>query len=98
MSGEVRCLSRPGDVVRSPNGGGMPIGTSAAAIEARENIADFLSVLLPKPVWFSPQQLRKRDGDALETVTPAERIHLEIEMQSQARQMHSFDYDPLKVS
>lgn len=95
MSG-TRCLFRPGDdVVRVP-GDGAPKGNSKETLLARNDLGDFLDEALIRPLWFNESQQAERVQHSLNTMTRAERVYLEIEMQDQRRAVHSFDYDPIR--
>lgn len=94
---DVRCLSRP-DRITIAAGNGAPTGVSKPANAARQNIADFLDASLMRPLYFNDGQMQERIDTAMTTMTQAERVFLELEMQSRSRVMHSFDYDPMKVA
>lgn len=63
---------------------------------ARETLGQFLDATLIRPLYFNDEQQAQRVEDALDTMTLAERITIEIEMQSRHATVHSFDYDPLR--
>jgi len=75
-------------------GAPKPIGKDATA--ARYALGEYLDAALMRPLFFDGTQQQARIETALETMTPAERVYLEIEMSERARQLHSFDYDPLR--
>ncbi len=95
MFDDVKCLYRPG-YVTPPAGGGAPRGGSRAALDARGEIAEFLDANLARPQSMSGDERQAQLDDALTTMTVAERVFVEIEMQERRRAMYSSDYDPLR--
>lgn len=93
--GGVRCLSRPGNEPMSRTRV-VPKGANRQSIETRETLGQFLDATLMRPLWFSDEEQNQRVEDALDTMTIAERIAIELEIQERAPTMHAFDYDPLK--
>jgi hypothetical protein len=90
MTDDCRCLFRAGQIE-------MPrTNVAPQHPEEREEMADFLNGALMKPLHHSVQQHRLNVEQSLNTMTRAERVYLEIEMQERARAVHSFDYDPLR--
>ena len=75
---------------------GAPRGHGKSVIEARTRLAGYLDEHLPRPLHFNDVDAARRVEQAIDTMTPAERVYLEIDMQSQAKVMHSSDYDPLR--
>jgi hypothetical protein len=61
---------------------------------ARETLGQFLDAQLIRPLYFNDEMQAQRVEDALDTMTLAERITIEIEMQNRNAVVHSFDYDP----
>ena len=59
-------------------------------------MAEFLHGALMKPLHHSTQQHRLSVEQALNTMSHAERVYLEIEMTERAKVMHSYDYDALR--
>lgn len=92
---DVRCLWRPTDE-RFVQGNGAPRGASRTILDARRNLGEFLDGNLMRPLYFTDQDQTARVESALDTMTQAERIHIEIEMQSRAQTMYTSDYDPLR--
>lgn len=95
MSG-TRCLFRPGDTAPLGPGDGAPRGNGPVSKEEREEIAAFLEGALMKPLHHNRLQHDQRVSASINTMTRAERVYLEIEMQDQRRAVHSFDYDPIR--
>lgn len=102
MSGDTRAIYRPGRD-RPPPGNAMPIGPTREAISERREIEEYLASQMLVPVETreltgerggraSPRQV----NEAMDTMTIAERIHLEIEMTQRGRALYSADYDPLR--
>lgn len=92
---DVRCLYRPG--VEPPGrGGGAPSGPGRPAQEARRDLGEYLDSVLMRPLWSSNQDRSGQIESALDTLTPAERVFLEIEMQQRRGSFYSADYDPLR--
>jgi hypothetical protein len=92
---DVRCLYRPGHE-RAPRTNVVPNGPNRHAIEVRETLGQFIEANLMRPLYFDDSQNEARITEALDTMTLAERITIEIEMQSRRPAVHSFDYDPLR--
>lgn len=88
----VRCLFRPGHEP-APRTNTVPKRSSD---RARETLGQFLDAQLIQPLYFNEEQEAQRVEDALDTMTLAERITIEIEMQARNAAVHSFDYDPLR--
>ena len=94
MASDVRCLFNPNFVVpRRSNG--APQGPSRAAHDARINLEEFLDANLQRPLTLSNAERTKQLEQALDTMTPSERVWLEIEMQSQTQATYSVNYDAL---
>lgn len=91
----IRCLSHPDRVVW-PQTSVVPRGHGMAGAETRSTLGQFLQAVLMKPLFFNDEQQQHQIEDALDTMTWAERIAIEIEMQSRHVAVHSFDYDPLR--
>lgn len=91
----VRCLFRPGDM-QWPRTEIVPRATSKQSVDTRNTLGQFLDATLMRPLWFTEQQQEQRITDALDTMTLAERIAIEIELQNRNANVHSFDYDPLR--
>ena len=83
-----REIPRPGD--------GAPRAVGSEATKARYALGEYLDAVLPRPLLFDDAQAQGRIEQALDTMTRAERVYLEIEMTERARRLHSFDYDPLR--
>ena len=49
-----------------------------------------------RPLFMDGEAQQSRVESALDAMTRAERVYLEIEMTQRSRQVHSFDYDPLR--
>jgi hypothetical protein len=79
-----------------PPANGAPKAIGRAGTEARHHLGEYLDAVLHRPLAFNDEQAHARVETALDTMTRAERVYLEIEMQSRARILHSFDYDPLR--
>lgn len=90
MDAGVRCLYRPGNEP-IPRTNVVP---RRSADDVRNTLGQFLDATLTRPLFFDDQQQAQRVEDALDTMTLAERITIEIEMQSRNAAVHSFDYDP----
>lgn len=88
----IRVLYQPGNEP-APRTNVVPRNRSD---RARETLGQFLDATLVRPLYFDDTQQAQRVEDALDTMTLAERITIEIEMQSRNRSVHSFDYDPLR--
>lgn len=87
------------DPNRSPPrelGTGAPRGHSKSVLEARNELAGYLDAHLHRPLHFSEVEAAHRVETALNTMTQAERVYLEIDMQSRAKVFHSSEYDPIK--
>lgn len=97
MTAGVRLLHRPGDAPL-PRTGVVPKATSGnkQQLAVRDTLGQFLEANLMRPLWFDDSQQQGRLDEALDTMTLAERITIEIEMQSRFASAHSFDYDPLR--
>lgn len=92
---EPRILFDPNRTRLPPSDGApKPIGKEGTA--ARHQLGEYLDAVLQRPLHFDDGQSQQRVEAALDTMTQAERVYLEIEMQSRARVLHSFDYDPLR--
>lgn len=92
---DVRCLSRPG-TAPPPRTNVVPRGPNKQVLLARDTLGQFLDANLTRPLTFSDSEAQERVEFALDTMTLAERIAIEIEMQSRNAVVHSFDYDPLR--
>lgn len=97
MNPGVRLLHHPGDAPL-PRTSVVPRATfgNKQQLEVRGTLGQFLEANLMRPLWFDDSQQQGRIEDALDTMTLAERITIEIEMQSRFASVHSFDYDPLR--
>jgi hypothetical protein len=93
--GGVRCLSLP-DEVPMPRTNVVPKGNNRQSVQTRDTLGQFLDATLMRPLWFSEEQQNDRVNEAMETMTIAERIAIELEIQARAPTVHTFDYDPLK--
>lgn len=93
MTGPVRCLSRPDHAVWSETD---VVSREPIQRESRGTLAQFVRATSMKPVHMSEGDHQKNIEDFLDTMTWAERITIEIEMQGRNAAVHSFDYDPLK--
>jgi len=91
----IRCLSHPEHAVW-PHTNVVPRGQGLAGAETRSALGQFLQATLMRPVSFDDAKRHQQIEDALDTMTWAERITIEIEMQSRNAAVHSFDYDPFK--
>lgn len=94
MTNDVRCLFNPGREIPRP-GNGAPRGAGRAAHDARINLEEFLDANLQRPLTLSNSDRSKQLEQSLDTMTQAERVWLEIEMQSQTPATYSVDYDAL---
>lgn len=92
----TRSLSRGVDRSAPTLGTGAPRGHGRQAVDERERLGEFLESQLPRLPGFTHEQNEKRVAEALETMTLAERVFAEVEMQSRLQVMHSYDYDPLR--
>jgi hypothetical protein len=88
----VRVLFQPG-LEPAPRTNTVP---KRSGDRARETLGQFLDATLIRPLYFNDEQQALRVEEALDTMTLAERITIEIEMQSRFKTVHSFDYDPLR--
>lgn len=95
MSDVVRCLYRPDRQVFPP-ADGAPRPTNTETTKARNDICEYLDAHLMQPLYFSSAQQQQRVEESVNTMTRAERVHLDIEMHERARVLHSFDYDPIR--
>lgn len=77
-------------------GNGAPRGGSKSVVEARNELAGYLDAHLHRPLYSSEIEAQSRVEQALDTMTQAERVYLEIDMQRVATVFHSSEYDPLK--
>lgn len=95
MASDVRVLFDPN---RTPSaaGNGAPKAIGKAASDERYRLGEYLDAALMRPLYFNGEQQQARVETALDTMTRAERVYLEIEMTERSRQVHSFDYDPLR--
>lgn len=81
----------------SPGSGqGAPRGTSREAVKATQALGEFLDASLIRPLHFTEAQQEQRVSESIKSMTPAERVFLEIEMQARSAAVHTFDYDPLR--
>lgn len=78
-----------------PRANGAPKPVGKEGIQARHELGQYLDAVLHRPLGSSASEAQARVETALDTMTPAERVHLEIEMHARMRVLHSFDYDPL---
>ena len=88
--GGTHRLYRPGSGPR-PRGDGAPTGHGLPVMEARRGLADYLDANLSRPLYVSDVARAADLETALDTMTLAERVYLEIEMQSRAKVMFSAD-------
>ena len=95
MMGEPCILFDPNRRVPQPSTG-APRAIGNAATAERYRLGEFLDAALMRPLWFDGERQQARVESALDAMTPAERVYIEIEMQSRAKTFHSFDYDPLR--
>ncbi|WP_439392350.1 hypothetical protein ACRQ5Q_22405 [Bradyrhizobium sp. PMVTL-01] len=92
---DVRCLFKPGEPAR-PETDIVPRGMTPWARATRETLANFVKATSVKPLYVNEGEHNQNVEDFLDTMTMAERIAIEIEMQSRNAVVHSFDYDPLR--
>jgi hypothetical protein len=93
--GGVRALYRPG--IEPPGrGGGAPSGPGRPAQDARRELLEFLDFTLMRPLYFNDSQRAEQLEQALTTMTPADRVFIEIEMLQRKGTLYSSDYDPLR--
>jgi hypothetical protein len=72
----------------------VPRGPGKDALAARDTLSQFLEANLMRPLLFSETQAQAQIETALDTMTLAERIAIDIEMSTRFAPVHSFDYDP----
>lgn len=92
---DVRVLFDPNRIALPP-GNGAPRAVGKAATEERYRLGEYLDAVLQVPLGSNDSQRQQRVEQSLDTMTRAERVYLEIEMQSRSRVLHSFDYDALR--
>ncbi len=80
----------------APPSTGAPQGQSRAAQEARRELGDYLNDVLMRPLYFDDLQRMAQIEEALTTLTPGERVFLEIEMLERRGDLYTVDYDPLR--
>ena len=90
----TRCLFNPNRERYTP-GDGAPKGNFPAARIARQALGEFLDANLTRPLYNSAAQNDQRVERELDSMTQAERVYLEIEMQARAKVFYSFNYDAL---
>ena len=91
----TRLLYNPAYVPPAPsNGAPKPIGK--AATEARNQLGEYLDANLTRSLYSSDADRAKQIETSLNTMTPTERVFLEIEKQERTKVFHSFSYDPLR--
>lgn len=96
MTSDVRRIFDPNRFVPVASNGAPPAQGSKDVVRARNDLGEYLDAALMRPLYHTGEQHQARVEQALDTMTPAERVYLEIEMQERARRVHSFDYDPLR--
>jgi len=95
MNDDVRCLFRPG--VEPPGrGGGAPSGAGRMQQEARRELGDYLDAVLMRPLNATDHDRSQQIETSLDSMTPAERVYLEIEMQGRKGSLYTADYDALR--
>ena len=83
-------------------GNGAPSGHAQPIREARQQLHEYLDASLTRPLYNSNgQPFTSSDGyaraeQALDAMTMAERVFVELEMNDRAKVSHSFNYDPLR--
>jgi hypothetical protein len=92
---EPRVLFDPNRIA-VPASDGAPRAIGKEGVQARHQLGEYLDAVLQRPLYFDDGQSQARVETALDTMTQAERVYLEIEMQGRARVLHSFEYDPLR--
>lgn len=92
---DVRVLFDPNRVKPQP-GNGAPKAVGKAATDERYRLGEYLDAVLHQPLGINDEQRQARVEQSLDTMTRAERVYLEIDMQARSRVLHSFDYDPLR--
>ena len=90
----IRCLYRPGQQPL-PQGDGAPRGGGKSVVEARNRLAGYLDGALMRPLYSTDQEQFHRVEQALETMSVAERVYLEIEMQEREKVFHSYNYEAI---
>lgn len=75
---------------------GAPHGRGVKSTMARQTLGYFLDASLPLPLWADSEARDQRVENALNTMSHAERVFLEIEMQERMKQYHTSEYDPLR--
>lgn len=91
----VRCLSRP-DRVEWPKTDVVSQDPSPVPRAARAILGHFIRATSMKPLHMSEGEHQQNIENYLDTMTWAERIAIEIELQTRNAPVHSFDYDPLR--
>lgn len=91
----TRCLYSPNRERYQP-GSGAPQGKHRAALDARQQLGEFLDANLTRPIHFTATENDARVERELNSLSQAGRVFAEIEMQERAKVMHSFSYDPLR--
>jgi hypothetical protein len=93
--GGVKCLHKPGSEPW-PKTNIVPSDLSPNSRATRETLQQFVQANTMRPLWQNEAQRGRDVEDALDTMTIAERIAIELEIQTRAPTVHTFDYDPLK--
>ena len=93
---DVRVLFDPHRIAPQPGDGAPRAHGGRDMVQARQQLGEYLDAKLMRPLYCDDAQQHQRVETALDTMTRAERIVLEIEMTERVRQSHSFDYDPLR--
>lgn len=102
MNSGTRAIYRPGRD-KPPPGNAMPSGRTREAQGERKVIEDYLASQMIVPIE-THELAGERGGrpsvrqvnEAMDTMTIAERIHLEIEMTERRGTLYSADYDPMR--
>ena len=92
---DTRCLYRP-DRETFPDGTGAPRQVGREGMQAFNEIAEYLDAHLMQPLYFTGGEMQSRVEQSLRSMSQAERVFIEIEMNERRRVMHSFDYDPVR--
>lgn len=92
---DVRCLFRPSDT-SYPLANGAKFPPTKEGREARRALGEYLDAHLQRPLHFNDTDADQRVETALATMTIAERVFLEIDMQRSIGNSHTCDYDPLR--
>lgn len=97
----TRCLYNPNRERYTP-GNGAPRGASRSVLEARQELHNYLDASLCRPLYnsngqpFSSSDAHARAEQALDGLSMAERVYVELEMQARQKRIHSYEYDALR--